>query len=409
MSEDITSILLPAARVDFFTLDDSTAEHVRRLTEDWRFARVQVQSERMDIEGIIAKYAQVESPALIIVETNDIGETFIQKLEGLAGVCAPTTDAVIIGPENDVHLYRSLMEMGIKDYLVRPISEEDMVKVIARTLVEKHGLSASRLVTVVGSKGGVGTTAVAQALAWNISETLKQKTILFDLAGSAGSVGVSYGLEPSATLTEAARLGSEGSDDDLKRICQTATEQLTLLICGGDMMIGEPQNPDAIEALVNRLMHKFPVVVLDLSHAPKNVQKRMLSRAAEIVLVTTPLLSALRNTRAFLGELKALRKNTDGVDLVVNMQGMAAGEEVPMKDLKDSLGMDPAAVIPWQPKIFVAGESAGKPVGQNNAAAEIMGSLMPLAAKAAAVENKAPAPGKKESGSAGFLKKILGK
>ncbi len=409
MSEDITSILLPAARVDFFTMDEGTAAHAERLKGDWRFARVQVQSERMDIEGIIAKYAQVESPALIIVETNDISDTFIQKLEGLAGVCAETTDAVIIGPENDVHLYRSLMEMGIKDYLVRPVSEEDMVKVVARTLVEKHGLSGSRLVTVIGSKGGVGTTAVAQALAWNISETLKQKTILFDMAGSAGSVGVSYGLEPTATLTEAARLGGEGSDDDLKRICQTATEQLTLLLCGGDMMMGEPQNPDAIEALVDRLMQKYPVVVLDLSHAPKNVQKRMLSRAAEIVLVTTPLLSALRNTRTLLGELKSLRRNTEGVDLVVNMQGMAGGEEVPMKDLKDSLGMDPAAVIPWEPKIFVASEAAGKPAGQNNAAAEIMGSLMALAAKAAAVENKAPAPGKKESGSAGFLKKILGK
>src|SRR6185312_9207569 len=156
---DITSVLLPASRVDFFALDDGTAEHAQRLATDWRFARVAVQVIREGIEGAIARYGQAASPELIIIETNDISDNFIQQLGNLAGVCAAGTDAVIIGHKNDVHLYRSLVEMGIKDYLVRPVSEEDMTKVIARTLVEKRGLSGSRLISVIGSKGGVGTTS----------------------------------------------------------------------------------------------------------------------------------------------------------------------------------------------------------------------------------------------------------
>ncbi|MBU6475795.1 MAG: type II secretion protein ATPase, partial [Alphaproteobacteria bacterium] len=391
MSEDITSTLLPASRVDFFALDDGTAAHAQNLTQDWRFARVEVRSERMNIEGAISRYGESASPELIIVETDDIGDGFIAQLGNLAGVCAATTDAVVIGPKNDVHLYRSLVEMGIRDYLVRPVSQEDLVKIIARTLVEKRGLSGSRLVTVVGSKGGVGTSAVSQTLAWNMSETLKQKTMLLDVAGSAGSIGISHGLEPSASLAEAVRLGGSGSDDDLKRICQTVTEHLTLLVCGGEMMLADPADPDAVETLVNRLMQKFPVVVLDLSHAAQPVQKRMLARASEIVIVTTPMLSALRNARTLLSEIRNLRVHVEDVSLVVNMQGLAPSEEVPLKDLKDAMGMEPAAVVAWQPKIFAASETAGKPVGQNKAAADIMNALMPLAARGAAVENKAVA------------------
>src|ERR1700722_7956887 len=235
--EDITSVLLPASRVDFFALDDGTAEHAQKLAADWRFARVVLQIERAGIEGAIERYSHAASPELIIIETNDISDAFIQQLGHLAGVCAEGTDAVIIGPKNDVHLYRSLVEMGIKDYLVRPVSEEDMVKVIARTLVEKRGLSGSRLMTVIGSKGGVGTTSVAQILAWNVAEILKQKTMLMDVAGSAGSIGISYGLEPSATLTEAVRLGGAGTEDDVKRIIQSATEHLSILVCGGEPML----------------------------------------------------------------------------------------------------------------------------------------------------------------------------
>ena len=406
--EDITSILLPASRVDFFALDNGTAEHAQKLAADWRFARVVIQTERAGIEGAIARYGQAASPELIIIETNDISEAFIQQLGSLAGVCAAGTDAVIIGPKNDVHLYRSLVEMGIKDYLVRPVSEEDMVKVIARTLVDKRGLSGSRLVTVIGSKGGVGTTAMAQVLAWNAADALKQKTILMDLAGSSGSIGISYGLEPTATLTELVRLGGAGTEDDLKRIIQPATEQLSLLVCGGEPMLMDPADPDHVEALVNRLMQKYPVVVMDLSRAPPPVQKRLLLRAAEIVVVTTPMLSALRNAKTLLGEIKTLKSHMKEVDLILNMRGIAASEEVPVQDIKTLLGLEPSATIAYLPKIFSASEATGKPVGQNKVAANIMESLMPLAAKSAAVENKAAAAGKKE-GKTGFLKKMTGK
>jgi len=409
--ESITSVLLPTSRVDFFALDDGTAEHAKRLAADWRFARVSVQILREGIEGAITRYGQAASPELIIVETNDISDAFIQQLGNLAGVCAAGTDAVIIGPKNDVHLYRSLVEMGIKDYLVRPVSEEDMIKVIARTLVEKRGLSGSRLISVIGSKGGVGTTAIAQIMAWNVAEVLKQKTILLDIAGSAGGIGIAFGLEPSATLTEVVRLGGGGSDDDLKRVIQPVSEQLFLLVSGGEPMLMDPPEADNVETLVNRLMQKYPVVVVDLSHATAPVRKRLLARSAEIVLVTTPMLSALRNARTLLGEIKTLKSHTKDVDLVVNMLGMARAEEVPLKDIKTALGLDPAATIAYQPKIFVGSEATGKPIGQNKAAASILETLMPIASKGAAVERKnAPKDGKKEGG-AGFLKlkKMIGK
>lgn len=405
--DDITSILLPASRVDVFALDDGTSARAWQLASDWRFARVGFHVERAGIEKAIAHYGQTPSPELVIIETNDISEQFIAQLGQLAGVCAAGTDAIIIGPKNDVHLYRSLVEMGVKDYLVRPVSEEDMVKVIARTLTDKRGLAGSRLVAVIGSKGGVGTTAITQALAWNIAEGLNQKTILMDIAGSAGSIGIAYGVEPSSTFTEALRLGGAGSDDDMKRICQSVTEHLSILVCGGEPLLGDNPDPDSIEALVNRLMQKHPVVVVDLSRAAPAAQKRLIARAAEVVVVTTPILSALRNARAMLGEIKAMKAHIKAVDLVVNMKGAAPSEEVPEKDIKAALGLEPAVTIGFLPKIFVGSETMGKPVGQNKAAAGLMSDLMATAVRCAGVDKKDP--GAKKDDEPGFFRKMLGK
>lgn len=408
--EDITSVLLPASSVDFYATDDGTVALAQQLAADWRFARVAIRTERASIAAAVAYYRETASPELIIIETNDIGEGFIEQLGALSGVCAEGTDAVVIGPKNDVHLYRNLVEMGVKDYLVRPVSDLDMVKVIARTLIGKRGLSGSRLVAVIGSKGGVGTTAISQILAWNISVKLKQKTMLMDAAGSAGSLGIAYGLEPTTTRLEAVRIGGSGSEDDMKRICQILSEQMSVLVCGGDAFFSDSPDPDSMELLVNRVMQKNPVVIMDLSGASPGVQKRILARASEVVLVTTPMLSALRNTRTLLSELKTIRAHLKEVDLVINRQGVAPTEEVPTSDIEAALGVKPSAVIQHLPKIFAASETTGKPVGQNRAADQIMEALMPISIKAAATEYKdSGAESAKDGGMMSLIRKALGK
>ena len=406
---DITASLLPASRVDFFALDDGTAATARQLAADWRFARVGVQVTQGGIEAAIAAYSQVASPEVIIIETNDISENFIAQLGQLAGTCAEGTDAVIIGPMNDVHLYRSLVGMGVRDYLVRPVSETDFVNVIAKALVDKRGLAGAKLVSVIGAKGGVGATTVAQLLAWDIAENFKQKTMLMDCAGSAGSLGIAYGLEPMAPRAEAVRIGASGTEDDVKRIIQSVTDHLSLIVCGGEPMLTDAPDADGFETLVNRIMQKYPVVVMDLSGAGQATQKRMISRSAHIVLVTTPMLPSLRNCRTLMNEVRHLRGGQNETDIVVNMNG-ASSDEVSGKDIKMALERDPGAVIPYAPKIFVAGETLGKPVGQSKSASDIMKSLAGIASRASGLAAAADVKtDKKDGGGLGFLKNLGGK
>jgi pilus assembly protein CpaE len=407
MTQDITAILLPSSRVDFFALDNGTAETAEKLAADWRFARVGVAVTRGGIDDAVAHYSVESSPEIVIIETDDISESFIEKLGQLAGVCTAGTDAVIVGPMNDVHLYRNLVSMGVRDYLVRPVSEEDFVSVIAKALVEKRGISSSRLVTVIGSKGGVGTTSIAQMLAWNIASTIGEKTVLMDMAGSAGTLGVSYGIEPSTTLAEGVRLGTSGTEDDLKRVVQNAGENLSLLVFGGDPMLSDPPGADAAEALVDRLMHKSPVIVMDLSGASPAVQKRMLVRSCHVVMVATPLLSSLRNARTLLGEIKTARNSLKEVELVLNMRGLGGAGEVTGDEIKKVLDIEPSATIDHAPKIFAAAEALGKFAEKAKTSGDIFDELLGVSERSAGKLKKIDFDsGRKSGGAFGFLKKL---
>jgi pilus assembly protein CpaE len=410
MNQDITATLLPTARVDFYVLDDATAATAGNLASDWRFARVAMQVTKAGIEAAITNYSQYASPDMIIIETNDISDNFIAQLGQLAGVCAAGTDAVIVGPMNDVHLYRSLVGMGVRDYLVRPLAADDLVKVIAKAVVDKHGLTGARLISVIGAKGGVGATAIAQAIASCAADKLKQKTMLMDAAGSAGSLGISFGIEPTISFTEALRIGASGTEDDMKRITQSLNEQLSLIVCGGEPVLMDPPNADAVEALVNRVMQKYPVVVLDLSGATPDVQKRLMTRATHAIIVSTPILTSLRNCRTLMNEMRNLRAGMPEPDVIINMRGAAGSDEVSAKDVKAALDFEPTATLAYSPKIFVGSELSGKPVAQNKAAAELLKPIDAIARRATGASDKAnDDSGKKDSAKGGILKMLKGK
>lgn len=386
MSEDITAILLPAAHVDVFALDEGTAATAEKIAADWRFARVGLDVVRGGMDAAIERYSHAASPEMIIIETNDISDAFTTQLGALAEVCAEGTDAVIIGPTNDVHLYRSLVGMGVRDYLVRPVAEDDLLAVIARALVEKRGLAGSRLVAVIGSKGGVGTTMTAQTLAWDIAEGLKQKTMLIDATGGTGTMGIAFGVEPPATFADAVRIGLSGSDDDLKRLIQKRTDNLSLLISGGDAVLGERPDADSVEGMIERIMKTYPVVVADISGAPPAVQKRLITRAAHVVVVTTPHIAALRNCRMLVTEIKHARGGLAQVDLVLNNTGMPGADEVPAKDIHNVMDMEPACRIAFAPKIFMHSETTGKPAAENRAAQDVMKAIRPVAMRASGAQ-----------------------
>ncbi len=139
-----SSTLLPAAAVDVYSRDSETLQAARGLAQDWRFARVRVNVEEGDAESAIAAYQHRRSPQLVIMQTDTIDDSFTAKLEELAQHCEEGTSAIVIGPVNDVYLYRKLIDMGVTDYLVRPVETPVLAEVIAKSLVDQLEVTGSR-------------------------------------------------------------------------------------------------------------------------------------------------------------------------------------------------------------------------------------------------------------------------
>lgn len=402
-----TQILLPAASVDFFLKDKATTEAARKLEDDWRFARVTISVEEGDVESAIASYKEATSPSLIIIESDTTDSSLTDRLGALAEHCAEGTNAIIIGPDNDVNLYRQLTSMGISDYLVRPVPMETLGEVIAKTLIEQIGVSGSKLVAVLGAKGGVGASSIAELMALGFSEEMGQKTILLDAAGAWSSLGIGLGFEPVSRTSDAVKFAANADLDSMKRMLIKVNDKLTVLATGTEPMLERIVEDEDYEVLIDLLMTSYPIVIVDLSSTRPSLKKTVLAKAHEILLVSTPSLPSLRSARTLMKEIKVLQGGAmEGVELVINMQGALPSAEVPPKDIKDVLGKEPAASLSYEPKIFMQAESEGKRVSEMKGADAILAKLKPFMRAIVKTSSKEDA---EEGGEKGLLDGILSK
>ncbi|MEM7651272.1 MAG: AAA family ATPase [Pseudomonadota bacterium] len=409
MDNQATSILLPISTVAVYSKEQGTLQAARDLENDWRFARVNIQDEEGDVEKAIEAYKDVQSPNLIIIQTETIDDSFTKRLEELAAHCNEGTSAIVVGPDNDVNLYRKLIEMGVSDYMVRPVDSVHLGEVIAKALIDSLGVTGSRLIAVMGSKGGVGASVISEALACGMSEILGQKAMLFDTSGGWSTLGVGLGFEPTTTLAEAVRAAENGDEDSLNRMLHMVSDKLSVLATGGDVMLESSVTKTQLEALIDILMVKYPVVIVDLSQSAESLQKTVLARANQILITTTPTLPALRLARSLIQEVKEVRGGEDGeINLIVNMQGQAKGQEVSKVDIEKAMEFNVSAYLPYDAKLFLGNESESKKLTDDKEAREVIETkLLPIVRKS--VVGDAEIPANDQDASEGFLGQIMAK
>ncbi len=126
-------------------------------------------------------------------------------------------------------------------------------------------------------------------------------------------------------------------------------------------MLGTAVSDTQIESLIETLMAKYPVVIIDLSQTTPDILRAVTSRANQVVVVSTPTLPSLRLARSLVHEMKDMRgKDEKSIELVINMQGMAPANEVQKKDIEQAMELKVSAIIPFMPKVFIGSESESK-------------------------------------------------
>ncbi|MEK1852605.1 MAG: CpaE family protein [Phyllobacterium sp.] len=370
---------VPRISIQAFCETDTVAKQLTRASEDRRMAKTHTQVHMGGVGRAVELFQTVPTPNLILLETSAAPRDMLQSLAALSEVCDPSTKVVIIGHFNDVWLYRELIRNGISEYMVAPIDLPEIIGVIAGLFVDPEAKPLGNSIAFIGAKGGVGASTIAHNVAWAISSLFKSEVVIADMDLPYGTANINFDQDPAQGIAEAVFSPERIDDVYLDRLLAQCAENLSLLAAPSTLDRVFDFRDDSFAHLIDVAQRTVPHVILDVPHSWNGWTRTTLARADEVVIVASPELANLRNTKNLLDTLKQLRPNDAPPRLVLNQVGVPKRPEIAPLDFCSPLGILPTATIPFEPALFGNAANNGRMLAETDAANPIVQTVNEMA------------------------------
>ncbi len=321
-------------------------------------------------------YAETPTPQVVIVEDTD-GDRLTQHLDALSEVCEPGTRVLVIGPVNDIELYRRLLAHGVSDYLVTPVTADRILEAIARMFTDPGTAPEGRVIACWGARGGAGSSSVAQNLAWSLGRHLKDTVVYIDLDLAFGTSTLAFNLDAKQTLADALAHPDRLDDVLIDRCMAEYDDYLHILAAPGDGRCPPAMPEEALERLIGPAARMARVVVLDLPHLGAEWTLQRLATADEALIIATPDFASLRDTKTLF---ETLANRPRAPRLILNKIDPSCKNLPTPKDFEEIVHITPALLIPLDTALFGDAAANAQMLGETQPGHKIPLMLTQLAA-----------------------------
>lgn len=166
------------------------------------------------LRAAVAALADGYSTKLVIVDIDGVAFP-AGAINELAEVCEIGTTVIAIGSDDSARLSRELLFAGVSDYLVKPVTAEQVHGAATRATADDRGRLLQGCVAGFVGTGGSGATTVAAATALLAAKRGSYVSVL-DLNRSVPSLALLLDIEPAAGLDQLFDVaGSSGTDPQM--------------------------------------------------------------------------------------------------------------------------------------------------------------------------------------------------
>lgn len=270
-------------------------------------------------------------------------ETIAQAVDG--------REVFLTSPRTDSNVLLEALRAGAKEFFPQPLQRGD-IKVALQKCAKRYELTSQdqpkkvgHIISVMGGKGGVGTTSVAVNLALSLQATSSRRSVvLVEVNQLGGDLAIFLDLQATHSLRD---LGSDLSRLDtalLTRVMSKHSSGIHVLPSGYDDLSSGRLSPDFIEPVLKLLQSLFDHVVLDCGHVLDLTTKKAIEHAADIVVVSSLIVPVVHRTKRILDLLRASGADSEKIKVLFNRY--APEEKDVLMETEDALKLKTSLVIP---------------------------------------------------------------
>jgi pilus assembly protein CpaE len=307
---------------------------------------------------------------------------------------APLTLCVAVLAQQDMASVRRLVTAGARDILIKPLHHRELVASLRQVIAAEEGRrqragqpsllvqhqrsKRGKVIVVMGPKGGVGSTTVATNLAIALKHVGGSDVALADFSLQFGDVAVLLNLWSKHTLHDLSVHYDTLDDSLLDRVLVPHASGVKVLLAPGEPEAAADMNGQRAKAIVQALRSRFGYVVIDCWSFLDEITETLMANADQVLLVTTPEVPALKNTKQALEYFTRHGVHRDNMALVLNRFPSVKG--VTLQDIQQHLRHPIQANLPSDGPAVTYAANKGVPVVHSHPQSWVAQSFLKLAA-----------------------------
>lgn len=214
------------------------------------------------------------------------------------------------------------MRSGCTEYLEKPLVADRVQEALVQLSRKKRDSLVSsvqgKLISLMGSKGGVGTTTLAVHLAYSLAKRGK-KVMLIDHHPELGEATLHLGLEHhNYGFYELACNLNRMDADLLQGFALKHESGLEVLASPEGLGMTPKTTPEAVQQTLRFLLRIYDYVVVDTNCGFDEQNLAILESSDEFNLIATPQLPSIRSTSRFLDYLMRINYPLSKSQVVLN-------------------------------------------------------------------------------------------
>ena len=316
----------------------------------------------------IIKSDDTLKPDLQIFEINGNPEEFnmIQSLFNTGKL----HEVFLTSEKTDPEMLMQAIRIGVREFFPQPIKRNDVEQDIKRFKERRaHAVpvtkrKSGKLISVVGSKGGVGTTTLSVNLAVTLVGQKKDQSVaIVDMNTLFGEIPLFLEISPKYHWGEITKNIERLDDAFLMNVLSEHSSGVHVLPSPGYLNGHQAPTPDIIARLLGLMKRVFDYVVIDCGQSTDETTLKTIQMSDEVLLVSVLSLPCLANTNKLLKsliDLGYLRKER----IKVVMNRYLKKNEISLQDAKKGIGHDLSWIIPNDYGTTMSAINNGKPLSE---------------------------------------------
>ncbi len=312
---------------------------------------------------------------ILILEIGNEPKAAFQLVQELK-VSGINRDVFYTSSNKDPEILIEAIRTGIKGFFPQPINKDQVksaMREIMREKEDKEGVHQGEIITVFGSKGGVGTTTLAANLAVSLATMESSPTVaLIDMKPIFGEISMLLNVDTHFSWIDVTNNISRLDTTYLMSVLTKHSSGVYVLPSPIELSDDHANNPHphALATLMRLMQTIFDFIVVDNGQSFDDTSREIMKTSGAVLLVCELSLPCIVNVKRLLDTFKKCGfPEEDKVGIVVNR--FVKNSEISIKEAGKSLNKEIMFNIPNEYAIAINAINQGKPFSETSHGTEI--------------------------------------